>query len=59
MLDLESDSKLHILSGGTKVVQHSAPLKVGAGLKGKKNPLEMLKLYCFRKIPVFYRFSAR
>ena len=33
-LDLEQRSKLHLLSGGTKVVQHSSPPKISSGLKG-------------------------
>lgn len=33
ILDLQTDSRLHIISGGTKVVQHSPPLKASAGLK--------------------------
>lgn len=35
ILDLQTDSRLHIISGGTKVVQHSPPLKASAGLKRK------------------------
>ena len=34
VLDMELDGKLHILSGGTKVVQHTPPSKSGHGLKG-------------------------
>lgn len=35
VFDLDQHSKLHLLSGGTKVVQHSPPLKTSAGLKGE------------------------
>ncbi len=34
VLDTDLHGKLHILSGGTKVVQHSPPSKTGPGLKG-------------------------
>ncbi|GAA6082388.1 manganese-transporting ATPase 13A1, partial [Tachysurus ichikawai] len=37
ILDLQSDSRLHIISGGTKVVQHSPPLRASAGLKPVDN----------------------
>ena len=34
-LDMVQHGKLHILYGGTKVVQHSPPSKTGPGLKGR------------------------
>ena len=35
VLDIHDNSKkLHIISGGTKVVQHSLPAKSSAGIKG-------------------------
>ena len=34
VLNLDVHSKLHVLYGGTKVVQHTPPSKSGPGLKG-------------------------
>ena len=43
-LHVENHGKLHILYGGTKVVQHSPPPKTSPGLKGKQEEKEYLEI---------------
>lgn len=42
-LYIEGDDKLHILFGGTKVVQHTSPSKNSPGLRGIKDKYYFLK----------------
>lgn len=41
IINIEEDDKLHVLYGGTKVVQHSPPSKNSAGLRGM-----LISSYC-------------
>lgn len=36
IINIEEDDKLHVLYGGTKVVQHTPPTKTSAGLRGMR-----------------------
>ena len=47
LLDLTTDSKLHVLYGGTKIVQHTSPIKTTIALRGMDSRLFWTISECF------------
>ena len=56
VLDIDEHRKLHLLNGGTKVVNHTPPPKTSAGLKCKINTFCIFQL--FHRITLFSVFLS-
>lgn len=48
VMNIDNHGKLHVLFGGTRLVQHSAPAKTGPGMKSKL----CYKNGCFVDVPL-------
>lgn len=54
IVDIEGDDKLHVLYGGTKVVQHTPPTKNSFGLRCMLNINLVYNNFCSSSLKLFY-----